>query len=113
MTAVHAQLQPYGRITTPAQRYCHSDLVHIVADAINTLTLNEGELQLAADTDLSTELRLEGRDILDVFERLEEQLGLQLWPAMALDLVLAGPTIGRLARVLSGRLTLQGARHAD
>jgi hypothetical protein len=113
MTTLHARPANDGS-TTPAQRYCHADLVRIVGDAITGLGLNEGRIELAADVDLATDLLLRGRDILDVFEQLEEQLGLQLWPAMALDLVSAGASIGRLARLLAERLAQQpeGAGHA-
>lgn len=112
MSALHARAGADGS-TTPAQRYSHDDLVALVGQAINSLTLNEEGLDLAADLDLRTDLQMDGRDILDVFERLEEWLGLQLWPAMALDFLMAGATIGRLARVLAERLAAQDAtRHA-
>lgn len=111
MSALHARAGADGS-TTPAQRYCHGDLVRLVGDAINSLTLNEDELELAADVDLQTDLRLEGVDIMDVFQCLAERLGIVLPVAMALDLVLAGPTIGRLARVLAERLAAQDAAHA-
>ena len=113
--SVHAQPQAVGDITTPADRYCHEDLVRIVADAINGSAMNDGDQRLAGHTDLSTDLLLGGQDILELFEELEEQLGIQLWPAIALDLVMAGPTIGRLACVLAQQLHEQGqkegARH--
>lgn len=108
--SVHAQLHADGSITTPADRYCHDDLVRIVADAINGQAMNDGDIRLAGHTDLSTDLLLSGQDILELFEELEEQLGIQLWPAVALDLVMAGPTIGRLACVLAGQLHEQGRK---
>jgi hypothetical protein len=115
MSALHARTCADGS-TTPAQRYSHADLVRLVGDAINSLTLNGEGLDLAADLDLRTDLQMDGWDILSVFERLAEWLGLQLWPAMALDLLMAGPTIGRLARVLAQQLHEQGqkedTRHA-
>lgn len=114
--SVHAQLHADGSITTPADRYCHEDLVRIVADAINGQAMNDGDIRLAGHTDLSTDLLLGGQDLLELLEALEEQLGIQLWPALALDLVMAGPTIGRLACWLAQQLHEQGekegTRHA-
>ena len=72
MSALHARSGADGS-TTPAQRYCHADLVALIGQAINSLTLNEGGLDLAADVDLGTDLLLQGRDILDLFERLAQQ----------------------------------------
>jgi len=110
MSAAHAQRRAVGSITTPADRYCHEDLVRLVGDAINGQAMNDGGQRLAGHTDLSTDLLLRGEDILELFETLEEQLGIQLWPALALDLVMAGPTIGRLACVLAD--SLAGQDHA-
>jgi hypothetical protein len=101
MSAAHAQLHAASSITTPADRYCHDDLVRIVGDAINGQAMNDCGLRLAGHTDLSTDLLLRGQDILELFETLEGQLGIQLWPALALDLVMEGPTIGRLACLLA------------
>ncbi len=107
MSAAHAQLHAAGSITTPSDRYCHDDLVRIVGDAINGQAMNEGGRRLLGHTDLSTDLLLRGQDILELFEALEEALGIQLWPALALDLVMEGPTIGRLACLLAESLAAQ------
>lgn len=87
------------------QGYCHSDMLRIVTDAVieaSDRVFPGGRIE--AHCDLVQDLRMDGALILRVFEHLEHALGVTLWPALAIDLVRAGPTVGRLARWMADRL---------
>lgn len=86
-------------------RYCRSDLLAIVDAAIRGASPDPFEdCAIEADFCLSEDLAFDGKAILQTFELLEEALGLTLPPALAVDLALTSPTVGRLVRMLAHEL---------
>ncbi|MEI6161370.1 MAG: hypothetical protein WCP77_16160 [Roseococcus sp.] len=96
--------------------YRHADLVRIVIQAIRDANPELQDDEIAPDHSLVSDLNLSSTRIIWVFERLERELGLQLWPSIIVEYVIAGPSVGRLARTMAAQLHEQGgtegARHA-
>ena len=92
------------------QRFCRSDLLAIVDAAIRGASPDPSDdCVIEADFCLSEDLAFDGKAILQTFELLEEALGITLPHALAVDLALTSPTVGRLVRMLAEKLE---ANHA-
>lgn len=86
-------------------RSCRSDLLAIVDAAIRGASPEIYEMaEIEVDDCLSEDLCLDGKAILQTFELLEEALGITLPHALAVDLALTSPTVGRLVRMLAHEL---------
>lgn len=79
----------------------HAELMYAVIAAIQTVSPELDNLEIEPDHDLVSDLSLDGRRIGQALELLEELLSLTLPHSLAIDLVIAGPTVGRLTRLLA------------
>lgn len=89
----------------------HAELLAEVCWAIHAVSPSPDERNdIEADHDLVEDLSMDGRQILQALELLEEATGLTLSPSVAINLVIQGPTVGRLTRLLAQMK--EDARHA-
>lgn len=90
----------------------HAELLAEVVHAIRVVSpqvLLDHDVE--ADHCLVADLSLDGAAIQRVMELLEEAFGLVLLPSAILDLVIDGPSVGRLVRKLA-EIQQEGKRHA-
>lgn len=80
----------------------HAELLADVAWAIHAVSPDPTEPNdIEADHDLVQDLSMDGRQIQQALELLEERLGLIFPSSLGIDLVIEGPTVGRLTRLLA------------
>ncbi len=62
----------------------------------------------AADPSLFDGLGMSGTEVLQLAELLDEDLGVQIWPAELIDLARGEATVGDLARLCAAKLDRPG-----